>query len=575
MSDTRRNSVFWKQRTIKGRLFLGFGAMMVLLLLAGAVGRQSLLSLSGRIATSLSSVRREAQLTAAITANVAQELSAATRYFQSQDTASLSAFRQFGWAAHRAQKELNASEGLSSEDIALIASIDQALSQLEIQLAASHRLKDLKRDAEASATAAEARPLEAKLLEDMQRLGQRRARQMDVTSGELRAEADRRSSLLVAVIVGTILLGIAILVSTTRAITTPLTQLVSHARALSTGRLDVRTDTNLTGEFRELATAMNITADSLSNIVQVAEHTADDVSTSSHQLASAAEQISLAAGQTATAMSDVTEGAEMQVSALRGVDDSLHVMRTRADAVRIGASEVKSLAEDIERSAREKRAEIARSLGILHDVRTSVERASAEVRELDATAESINRFVAIVSRIAEQTNLLALNAAIEAARAGAAGRGFAVVADEVRKLAEQTQTAADDVVALTTVISQRVGSTSKAMLLGSQRVVEIERLSRDIDIALSSIAQAAERTLLSASDVTVAANENVNAVLEASANISGAARTAESHAAAAQEVSASTEEQSAACEEMSSASTTLLAGASRLKQIVSGLRTGA
>ena len=575
MSDTRRNSVFWKQRTIKGRLFLGFGAMMVLLLLAGAVGRQSLLSLSGRIATSLSSVRREAQLTAAITANVAQELSAATRYFQSQDTASLSAFRQFGWAAHRAQKELNASEGLSSEDIALIASIDQALSQLEIQLAASHRLKDLKRDAEASATAAEARPLEAKLLEDMQRLGQRRARQMDVTSGELRAEADRRSSLLVAVIVGTILLGIAILVSTTRAITTPLTQLVSHARALSTGRLDVRTDTNLTGEFRELATAMNITADSLSNIVQVAEHTADDVSTSSHQLASAAEQISLAAGQTATAMSDVTEGAEMQVSALRGVDDSLHVMRTRADAVRTGASEVKSLAEDIERSAREKRAEIARSLGILHDVRTSVERASAEVRELDATAESINRFVAIVSRIAEQTNLLALNAAIEAARAGAAGRGFAVVADEVRKLAEQTQTAADDVVALTTVISQRVGSTSKAMLLGSQRVVEIERLSRDIDIALSSIAQAAERTLLSASDVTVAANENVNAVLEASANISGAARTAESHAAAAQEVSASTEEQSAACEEMSSASTTLLAGASRLKQIVSGLRTGA
>jgi methyl-accepting chemotaxis protein len=113
------------------------------------------------------------------------------------------------------------------------------------------------------------------------------------------------------------------------------------------------------------------------------------------------------------------------------------------------------------------------------------------------------------------------------------------------------------------------------MLLGSQRVVEIERLSRDIDVALSSIAQAAERTLLSASDVTVAANENVNAVLEASAGISGAARTAESHAAAAQEVSASTEEQSAACEEMSSASTTLLAGASRLKQIVSGLRTGA
>jgi methyl-accepting chemotaxis protein len=73
--------------------------------------------------------------------------------------------------------------------------------------------------------------------------------------------------------------------------------------------------------------------------------------------------------------------------------------------------------------------------------------------------------------------------------------------------------------------------------------------------------------------VTIAANENVNAVLEAGEGISKVARTAEGHAAAAQEVSASTQEQSAACEEMSSASATLLAGAARLKEIVAGLRT--
>ncbi|MBI1810137.1 MAG: methyl-accepting chemotaxis protein [Gemmatimonadetes bacterium] len=560
--------------SIRGRMLAGFGAIIVLLVLAGVVGRGSLTSLSDKVSSSLAEARVEAQLTATLTSNVAQELSAASRYLQSPDTATEAAFQAFGWAAHRAQKALNASSGLTADDIALISSIDDRLSKLETQLAIAHRLKDLKRDADASRAAADARPLESALLDDVQLLGQRRAKTMEATAAALRAEADRRSAALLAVIVGAMLLGLGIVTWTVRAIALPLAQLLAHARSLADGRLDVRTSTELPGEFRELATALNVTAEALERVVGVAQETSNNVTTSAHELASAAEQVSLAAGQTATAMSEVTEGAAHQVSALRGVDDALHVMRTRADAVRAGAAEVKSLAEDIERTAREKRSEVGRSLGILGSVRESVEHAAGEVRELTTTADSINRFVAIVSRIAEQTNLLALNAAIEAARAGAAGRGFAVVADEVRKLAEQAQTAADDVVELTAIVTSRVGSTTAAMQQGSARVGEIERLSRDIETALATIGAAAERTLRAAADVSIAADENVNATIEAGSGIEQAARTAEGHAAAAQQVSASTEEQSAACQEMSSASATLLDGANRLRDIVAGLRLG-
>lgn len=558
--------------TIRARLLTGFGAMIVLLALAGIVGRRSLTSLSQRIESTLSATRRESRLSAELTSNVAQELAAGSRYLEAPDSASQAAFRAFGWAAHQAQKELNQSGGMNADDIALVAVIDVRLSALETELTVAHRLKDLKRDADASAAAAAARGSESALLGSVQQLGERRARQMEQTSQELRSEADRRSLLLMAFILGAMAVGVGIVASTVRSIAVPLSALVAHARALSDGRLDVRTRSAMPGEFRELATAMNSTADSLARLVDVATSTAEDVSTSAHELASAAEQISHAAGHTATAMSDVTGGAELQVTALRTVDDSFHVMRTSADSVRTGASQVKDLAGAIEITAREKRAEIDRALGILSEVRTSVESAAAEVRELTGVAESINRFVAIVSRIAEQTNLLALNAAIEAARAGSAGRGFAVVADEVRKLAEQAQTAADDVVQLTAVVTARVGSTTLAMQAGSSRVREIQQLSRDIDAALSEITTAARDTLAAAADVTVAADENVNAVLGASAGIAQAARTAEGHAAAAQEVSASTQEQSAACEEMSSASSSLLTGASRLKEIVSGLR---
>ena len=559
--------------TIRGRLLAGFAAVIILLGAAGVVGRVSLMSLSDQIGSSLSSVRNEAELSAQITSSVSRELAAGARYLEASDSASQNAFRRYGWEAHAAQRGLNASAELSSEDVALISSIDQQLSALEVRLAQAHRLKDLRRDAEARASAESVRPLEAALLADIQTLGVRRAKQMDVASDALRAEAQRRSVALLAVIGVAIVLGVAILVSTVRSISTPLAQLVVHARALSVGRLDVRTTGEMPGEFRELAQAMNTTGDSLSRMVDGATSTAEEVSTSAHQLASAAEQISLASSQTASAMSEVTEGAEHQVTSLRSVDDALHVMRSRADAVRAGAAEVRNLAGNIEHTATAKRSEIDRAVGILKEVRTSVDRAAAEVRELNETAENINRFVGIVSRIAEQTNLLALNAAIEAARAGSAGRGFAVVADEVRKLAEQAQTAADDVVQLTAIVTSRVGSTTQAMTAGAVRVVQIEKVSRDIEAALTTIVEAAERTRLAAGDVTVAADENVEAMLEATAGISQAARTAEGHAAAAEQVSASTEEQSAACEQLSSASATLLEGAGRLKELVAGLRT--
>jgi methyl-accepting chemotaxis protein len=240
-----------------------------------------------------------------------------------------------------------------------------------------------------------------------------------------------------------------------------------------------------------------------------------------------------------------------------------------------GAGEVHALAGAIESEAEAKRSDIERALQILLDVRNIVQKAASEVSGLTTTAAEINSFVVSVSRIAEQTNLLALNASIEAARAGPAGRGFAVVAAEVAKLAEQTQTAADDVVRLTEAVTTRVTTTSKAMQGSSAHVAEIERVGRDLTDALATIVAAAERTRQSAAMVSSAAEENVRAVEGAVQNLGYVAKTAEGHAAAAMQVSASTEEQSAACEQMTTASSQLLVGSRQLKGLVGGLRTAA
>jgi methyl-accepting chemotaxis protein len=567
--------VKWRDpfHTIRGLLLVGFFMLWLMIVVAGVLGGWSMLSTSRVITSTLDSVQEEARLSSQFASSIAQEVAAARRYLDRRDTTAAQEFMQLGWEAHRIQRAMNDLPSQRMEEIALVAAIDATLSHMEVKYARAHRLADLGRHEIALREAEATSPLVSRLLGDVERLGQMKARKVaDAADGLQRATTKRAVSLLLVIVIA-LALAVTVVVTTVRRVTRPLTWLVTHAQRLSDGDFTARTTGDMPGEFRILASAMNQTAESLSRIVSVVVQTAKDVASSARELSSVSEQISGAAGEAATAMNEVSAGADKQVKQLRWIDTSLQSMRDSAHTVLGGAEQVNALAEGIAQSAGAKRVEVIRTLGILTDVRDTVQTASAEVKALNATAADINRFVEAVSRIAEQTNLLALNAAIEAARAGRAGKGFAVVADEVRKLAEQTQTAANDIVQMTALVTQRVSSTTEAMKIGVSRVAEIESVSRDIDEALNAITEAAERTRVAARDVAVAAQGNADAVEGAATSVMSIAKTAEHHASSAQQVSASTQEQSAACEQMSSASSQLLQTSTQLKSLVDNLKT--
>lgn len=559
--------------TIRGRLWLGFGVLVALLVVAGAVARRSFTAMATTINESLAEVQAEARLASTLSANATKTIEAGARYLETRDTAAQDAFRKFGWTAHNVQREMNDRPGQTAAEVATVAAIDNKLSAMEVDYAVAHRLADLGRMDDARKVAAQARAPIDDMLNGIDRLGKLKADRVAAAKIGLAAETDRRSRWLLSIIGFALVIGMIVVMYTVRRIGQPLDILVQHARALSEGDLSSRIDDKMPTEFAILAAAMNHTAESLSRVVSVTVLTAKEVSSSAHDLASVSEQISLSASQMASAMTEVSHGAEVQVQQLRSVDDTLQAIREAADGVKQRSAEVTDLARSIEGAAQAKRLDVDRSLGILVDVKHGVERAAEEIRALSATVADISQFVATVGQIADQTNLLALNAAIEAARAGDAGRGFAVVADEVRKLAEQSQKAADDIVSMTGQVTARVAISARAMEASAVSVGEIERVSRDIDSALRVITDAAERTRVAAVGVTGAAEANAFAVTSAASGLESIAKTAEQHAAAAEQVNASTQEQSAACEQMTSASNVLLAGSTQLRELVGGLRT--
>ncbi len=565
-----------RTHTIRRTLAIGFGLLVLLLVQAGFVGWASISNLSDEVGSTFKHANEVTQQSARFSHVITQEVQAATAYLSDRDPGSEREFRNLGLEAHGLHRTFTSQRSELAGEVANTVIVDSRLAEMENAYAIAHRLADIGREREAFEQARKARRQVDQLLIELQRVDRANNIAFLRASDSLHDHALRRSALLVFVIGFALLLAIVIVVRTSREIGRPLRSLVRHAVQLSRGNLQNRTHTpGMPGEFRTLAEAMNHASNSLSRVVSGAALTADDVARSASDLASASKQISDSAGQVAEAVGEVSHGAESQVQQLLKVNAALEVIRTRATTVLSGADEVHALAGAIESEAESKQADIAHALQILNDVRDIVQKAATEVSGLTTTAAEINSFVLSVSRIAEQTNLLALNASIEAARAGPAGRGFAVVAAEVAKLAEQTQTAADDVVRLTDAVTTRVTTTSKAMEGTTAHVGEIERVGRELSGALSTIVTAAERTLYSAAAVTAAAHDNVDAVEEAVANLGLIAKTAEGHAAAAMQVSASTEEQSAACEQMTGASTQLLLGSRQLKGLVGELQTAA
>lgn len=131
------------------------------------------------------------------------------------------------------------------------------------------------------------------------------------------------------------------------------------------------------------------------------------------------------------------------------IDEDVLIIKDTSDELSVYSEEMEKRANDMKVVADKNKATTDEVIG---NIIKKLEGAIKESRSVD----KVNALTDEILNISGQTNLLALNASIEAARAGEAGKGFAVVAEEIRQLAESSKSAANNIQAITGMVTHAV-----------------------------------------------------------------------------------------------------------------------
>lgn len=272
---------------------------------------------------------------------------------------------------------------------------------------------------------------------------------------------------------------------------------------ISEGDLQIQVVLEYPGDFIALKHTIETTVDTLNHTM--------------HTINAAAEQVSTGAEQVSAGAQALAAGSTEQAASVEELSASAAIIAEKAEE---NATIVKTATQYVEQAVE------GVASGNLH-----MQQLTEAMEEIGQSSSQITGITKVIEDIAFQTNILALNAAIEAARAGAAGKGFAVVAEEVRNLAAKSGEAAKQTARL---IEQSVATVAK----GTETTLLAAQTLRDVGAKASLVKE-------NMTKIEQGSSEQAGAIEEVKQGLSQVSSVVQTNAATAEENSATSEEMSA------------------------------
>jgi len=467
---------------ISTRLYIGFGAVIALLVLLVSLSASNFARLGSANDMNLHTYEVLGEVDAALMSLV--DVETGERGFAlTGKEASLEPYNS-GKQAFRTHVEqvlkLTADNPHQQERVQRL--VDEQQKWMDTAIDPTIKLRRQSADAEMAAVVAEEQAGKGK-----QSMDAMRKLVADIKTEESGLMAQRRSEVeqlqgrMSATLIGggivATLLALVIAVWQARNITAPLRVAVDIARRVATGDLTARIEVRSKDETGQLMAALKEMNEALRDIVNRVRTGTDTIATASGEINSGNQDLSSRTEQQASSLEETASSMEELTSTVKQNADNAR----QANQMAAMASETAVRGGEV----------VARVVGTMGAINESARR--------------IADIITVIDGIAFQTNILALNAAVEAARAGEQGRGFAVVAGEVRSLAQRSAAAAKE-------IKDLIGDSVDKVEAGSRLVDEAGNTMEEVVGSVKRVSDIISE-IAAASDEQRAGIEQVNGAI--------------------------------------------------------------
>ncbi|MEI6209832.1 MAG: methyl-accepting chemotaxis protein [Desulfuromonadales bacterium] len=486
------------------RLGLGFGLVLLLLVLQGAMGIRGMGNINEDLKRIVTVQYANIKLTSDINSKVTAIIDETEQMTLKNQAGRIESKKEIDklrleYAVlmdklEKLDKNDKAKDLLATAKTALESSRNENNNVIELSLAnkTNEAMDELQKNAA---------PLNINTKSAFKTAVQYQEERMQVRYADASSDFKQSKIIALAITAAALLMGALISFFVTRSITSPIHRMRVMIQDIAEGEGDLTKclDASAKDELGEVSRWFNTFIDKLHGIISQISSTSDQVASASNQLNSTAEQIATGAEEVAAQSGTVaTAGEEMSATS----SDIARNCQLAADG-----------ADRASQAAKKGAAVVDSTVVVMSQINARVQESALTVESLGQRSDQIGAIIGTIEDIADQTNLLALNAAIEAARAGEQGRGFAVVADEVRALAERTTRA-----------TKEIGEMIKAIQKETKgAVTAMEQGVREVEAGTAEAARSGEALrdiLLQVNDVTMQVNQIATAAEEQTATTS-------------------------------------------------------